>query len=94
MYVCMYDGRLQRGRDEVWDQETIFSQLAAVTVRGGQRIITIFSHLVANIVRREKRTDRGNNSIIEKIIPCLFVFFANRIFPMILKLQDASDSLN
>ena len=38
----------------------------------------------------KKRTGRGNNSIIEKIILCLFVFLVYRICTLLLKLQNAS----
>ena len=38
----------------------------------------------------KKRTSRGNNSIIEKIILCLFVFLVYRICTLLLKLQNAS----
>ena len=41
---------------------------------------------------RPKRTGKENNSVIEKIIPGLFTFFANRICPLVLKLKNASDS--
>ena len=43
-------------------------------------------------LRRGKWAGRGNNSITEKIISCLFVFLAYHICPLVLKLQNASYS--
>ena len=44
-------GRGGRAREEVWDREIMFSQL--VFLRGGQRIIAVFSH--RKYIRSEKR---------------------------------------
>ena len=48
----------------------------AVTLRCGQRIIAEFSQ--SKYFRSEKRADRGNNSIIEKLVSWFFVFLAYR----------------
>ena len=61
----------------------------AVTLRCGQRIIAVFSQ---SHFRGKKRAGRGNNPIIEKIASWVFVFLAYRICPLVLKLQNASDS--
>ena len=67
---------------KVLDQETknVFTTCKAVIFRGGQRIIAV--HL----------TSRGNKSTIKKIISCLFVFLAYCICPLVLRLQNASDT--
>ena len=61
----------------------VLTTCKAVTLCGDQRIIAVFSH--SKYFRSEKRTVRENNS-------CLFAFFAYRICPLPLKLQNASYS--
>lgn len=59
----------------------------AVTLRGGQRIIALYFSQ-SKIFQKREASQRGNNTIIEKIISCLFVFLAYRLCPLALKLYE------
>ena len=69
----------------------VLTTCKAVTLRGVQRIIALYFSQ-SKIFQRREANQQGNNSIIEKIIWCLFVFLAYRLCPLSLKLQ--SDRVN
>ena len=60
---------------ELGPRNDVLTTYKTVTLSGGQRIILQYF---------EKRTSRENNSIIEKLISCLFVFLAYCICSLIL----------
>ena len=70
----------------------VLTTCKAVTSCGGQRIIILWYVSHSKYFRSEKRSGRGNYSIIIKIISCLFAFFAYRISPLVMNLQNASGS--
>jgi len=58
------------------------------TFRVSQRIIAIFPQ--SKYFRGEKGlTAKEITQKLKKIVSCLFVFFASRILPLVLKLQNA-----
>ena len=71
----------------------VLTTCKAVTLRGVQRIIALYFSQ-SKIFQRREANQQGNNSIIKKIISCLFVFLAYRLCPLALKLQTASDRVN
>ena len=73
-------------RRDLGPRNDVLTTCKAVTLRGGQRIIPVFfPQLIFD--RSEKRTGRGNDWKIEKIISCIFVFLANRNCLLVLKLR-------
>ena len=79
------------GGGDLWPRNDVPTTYKAVTLLCGQRIMAIFS-TQGEYFRSKKRADRGNKSIIERIISWLFVFLAYRICPLVPKLQNTSDS--
>ena len=66
--------------------ENVLPTCKAVSYRGDQRIIAV-------LFGSEKRAHRKKFNIrLKKIILCLFIFFAYRIRPLVLKLQNGRDS--
>ena len=62
-------------RRELGPRNDVLTTCKTVTLSGGQQIILQYF---------EKRTSRENNSIIEKLISCLFVFLVYYICPLVL----------
>ena len=64
----------------------VFTTYKAVTLRGGQRIIAVFSRAV-NILEVRREQAEEIIKILKKIISCLFVFLSYRICLLVLKLR-------
>ena len=64
----------------------VFTTYKAVTLRGGQRIIAVFSRAV-NILEVRREPAEEIIKILKKIISCLFVFLSYRICLLVLKLR-------
>ena len=83
-------------RDEVWDRETMFSQLAKRSQSGhpgwwSADNCSIFPTVnIFRLFRSKKLTGRGNQQMLKelkKIISCIFVCLAYRICLSVLKLR-------
>ena len=69
----------------------VLTTCKVLTFRGGQTVIAVYFSQSKRF-RGEKRTSRGNNSTLEKIISYVFVLLACSICPLVLKWQNVSDT--